>query len=222
MAKTTLALPDHIDLVEFVAVQAHDLRSPFNQVIGFTKIMLNGQDGPLTDLLREDLTTVYKSSLRALMLINNLIDIARLTRGDKDAGSAAVDVKLLVEQAVAQWKKFNPAKDMQIETRLPAEPLALRGEEPQLRGLLSGLMAYAAEYVAEPARLSLEVFAEADRGVLTVASVGPKAPVPSAFDLLMLGYLSRALVELHGGDIRRAETSDEGALIRISLPQATA
>ena len=51
MVRTALELPEQVDLVHFISREAHDLRSPFNQVVGFTKIVLNGLDGPLTDVL---------------------------------------------------------------------------------------------------------------------------------------------------------------------------
>ena len=89
MGKLTFDLPDQLDLAKFISVEAHDLRSPFSHVVGFSKIVLNGQSGPLTDLQKEDLTTVYQSALRALTLMNNLIDMARLSRREKTASPAA-------------------------------------------------------------------------------------------------------------------------------------
>ena len=71
MADREIHFPSHVNLEEKISTWAHDLRSPFNHMLGFTKIVLNGQSGPLSDLQKEDLKTVYHSSLRAMALVNN-------------------------------------------------------------------------------------------------------------------------------------------------------
>ncbi len=219
MENVSFEFPTAIDLTQFVSVQAHDLRSPFNQIVGFTKIMLNGQDGPISDLQREDLGTVYKSSLRALGLMSGLIDIARLNRGEKGPSAAPVAVAPLLDAALAQWKKYNPAKDVKVAGQLLARTPELVADETQIRQILQHLIAYVLEYVDEPARVVVTVAEEPGRFVVSVEGTGTPRHVQSKFDLEMLGYVSRALIELNGGQICKGHTTATGAVVAFALPQ---
>ena len=108
MTKSQIEFPTQIDMEEKVSEWAHDLRSPFNHVLGFTKMVLNGMSGPLTDQQKEDLTTAYHSALRAMSQVNNLIEIARLQRGEKDVNRTSQELQAFLDQTIAQWQKKNP------------------------------------------------------------------------------------------------------------------
>ena len=68
----------------------------------------------MTDLQKEDLTTAYRSALRAMSQVNNLIEIARLQRGEKDVNRTMVELQPFLDQTIAQWQKNNPAIEMPI------------------------------------------------------------------------------------------------------------
>ncbi len=219
MSGTELEFPTQVDLAHFLSVEAHDLRSPFNQIVGFSKLVINGQDGPLTDLQKEDLTTVYRSGLRAVTLMNNLIDMARLTLGEKSATPSAVAAAPLFDQALAQWKKYYPGRTLQVETK-SVPPLAdINADETQLKQILVNLMAYIAEFVEDPATLLIQAEAEAEWAVLTIESTGKKSMLQSALDLQLLGYVSRAFIELNRGVIRSSARRETGAMICIAFPK---
>ena len=108
----SLELPTRIDIEEFISREAHDLRSPFNQVIGFGKMLINTvKNEPFSDLQKEDLNTVYRSGMRALVLMNALIDATRLNRGEKTVSRAGTNLESMLSHSVTQWKKFHPGVD---------------------------------------------------------------------------------------------------------------
>ncbi len=220
MANATLEIPTQVELARFVSHWAHDLRSPFNHILGFTKIVLNGQDGPLTDLQKEDLTTAYNSSLRALSLVNNLIDIARLIEKEKEINLVELGVAQTVEQSVYQWKKFNPLKEIQVENLIEPGTSPILADEAQFRQTISSLMAYVTEFVEKPAKISLQGSVEPKVFVITIQSNGQKSRHQSAFDLEMYGFISRALIELQGGVLRSQEETANGALVTFAMPFA--
>ncbi len=108
MTKTQIEFPAQVDLEEKLSAWAHDLRAPFNHILGFTKMVLNGKSGPLTDIQEEDLTIVFRSSLRAISLINNLIEISRLQRGEKEISRASIELQTFIDEVIARWQKTNP------------------------------------------------------------------------------------------------------------------
>jgi signal transduction histidine kinase len=221
MTNTPLELPAHLDLEKFISDQTHDLRSPFNQIVGFSKMLLNnlGPNYPL-DMQREDLGIVYRNSQRALLLMNGLIDIARLNRHEKEVNLDKIAIDALLEQSLAYWKKSNSEPNLQVEYQIQAAASQLVVDELLFRQILSSLVLYVAQYVDPAVKIMLTIEDEPDWFVLTVASVGKKIQPTSQLNLSMQGYIGRALIELHQGEIRRAEETDEGASVQFTLPRA--
>jgi|WetSurMetagenome_2_1015567.scaffolds.fasta_scaffold309370_2 signal transduction histidine kinase len=214
-----IILPDKIDLEAFISEQAHDLRTPFNHIIGFSKMTLNTVgDAPLTDYQKEDLGTIYRSGLRALSFINGLIDIARLNRREKEHNQAPVNLQASLEQSIAQWKKFNPG-DSQVEIHLPESILTFLADEQMLKQVLAGFIGFVANYCDNKARLIISVDEQPPDLFFSFKSSGLKARQLPELDLAIAGYIGRQFVELMGGKILKAEEVDDGALIQFSLPK---
>jgi signal transduction histidine kinase len=221
MTSTPLELLTHLDLEQFISVEAHDLRTPFNHVTGFSKILFNGVGASYTaEMQHEDIGTIYRSGQRALWLLNGLIDIARLNRHEKEASPEDLDTLAVVEQSLAHWRKFHPASTLQTEIQISAAAARLYADETLLRQILAGLMLYVAQYVDPYAKVTLTIEDEDDWYVLGVASAGAKVLPFSQLDLDMQGYLCRAFIELQRGEIRSAEETDSGASIKFALPRA--
>jgi signal transduction histidine kinase len=69
---------------DFLANMSHELRTPLNSIIGFSRVMLKGIDGPLTEMQEQDLNTIYTSGQHLLMLINDVLDQAKIAAGKMD------------------------------------------------------------------------------------------------------------------------------------------
>ena len=221
MANIQLELPTHLDLEQFISTEAHDLRTPFNHVTGFSKILFNGVSAAYTaEMQHEDVGTIYRSGQRALWLLNGLIDIARLNRHEKEASPEDLDTLAVVEQSLAHWRKFHPASALQTEIQIAPAATRLYADEALLRQILAGLMLYVAQYVDLHAKVTLTIEDEEGWYVLGVASSGTKVQPFSQLDLDMQGYLCRAFIELQRGEIRSAEETDDGASIKFALPKA--
>lgn len=215
-----IVLPTHIDLDQFISNQAHDLRTPFNHIIGFSKMTLNTVgDAPLTDFQKEDLGTIYRSSVRALALMNGLIEIARINRQEKDLNTVDVNIQQLIEQGLALWRKNNPVSDVQTETRILVSSMVVHVDEQLMRQVISGFVAYTTQYCEEKTKVIIQVEEELNRFIFCFTSSGVKAREPSELNLEMLGFINRTFVELHSGEILQAEENDEGAIIRFALPK---
>jgi signal transduction histidine kinase len=220
MPTKKIILPSHIDLDHFISVQAHDLRTPFNHVIGFSKMTLNTVgDAPLTNFQKEDLGTVYRSGLRALSMMNGLIDIARINLHEKEPNPTNVNIEQMIEQSLAQWKKFSPGSDVQTETHIMTSSTELHVDEQLIRQVVTGFVTYVAHYCEAKAKVTITVEEEPNWFIFTFTCAGTKARLPSELDLEMLGYINRTFIELNAGEIRRAEENDEGAIIQFALPK---
>jgi K+-sensing histidine kinase KdpD len=215
----TLELPTKIDLEQFISEEAHDLRSPFNQVIGFGKMLINTvKDQPFSDVQKDDLNTVYRSGMRAFNMINALIDIARINRGEKIANPGDTGIQQLMERSLSQWKKFHPGAT-QVQYQILTSAAAVQCDEFLTQQAIIGFIAYVELFCDAQATVTLTVEEEADGFVFTFTGKGTKAHTIQKMDLEMAGFVNRACVELQKGTIRRAEENDDGALIQFVLPK---
>ncbi len=220
MPNTPLDLPRELDLEQFISDEAHDLRSPFNQIVGFSKLLLNDL-GPAypADLQKQDIGTVYRNAQRALLLMNGLIDVARLNRHEKEMNPAELEIKTLLERSLAQWRKTNPASTLQIEYRISTLALHFYADDLFLQQILSSFITVVAQYVEPQGMVTITVEEEPAWLIFKVASAGKKALPFSQLDRQMHGYIGRAMIELQRGEIRLAEETEDGASIQFAFPR---
>lgn len=219
MTSTPLDLPRQLDLEQLIATEAHDLRSPYNLIIGFSKMLQNGPNPNYTpEMQREDAEAIYRGGQRALLLMNSLIDIARLNRHEKEAVPAETELQLLLAQSLAFWKKFNLTSTLRADYQINATVTHFNTDEALLRQAVCSFIMVAAQYVDSAAAVRLTVDEEPDWLIFTVAGSGQKAQPVSRLDLQMQGYLGRALIELLQGELRTAAETDDGVVIKFALP----
>src|SRR5262249_25908565 len=78
---------------QFLASMSHELRTPLNSIIGFSRVMLKGIDGPLSEMQEQDLTTIYNSGNHLLNLINDILDQAKIEANELNLKFTYFDVK---------------------------------------------------------------------------------------------------------------------------------
>ncbi|MBN1453733.1 MAG: HAMP domain-containing histidine kinase [Anaerolineales bacterium] len=219
MTKSKIEFPKKVDLEEKISEWAHDLRSPFNHVLGFTKMVLNGQSGPLTDLQKEDLTTAYRSALRAMSQVNNLIEIARLQRGEKDVSRAPLELQTFLDQTIAQWQKNNLGVEMPIATLLAVQSPTVELDKQQTGWILNSFFSYLAAYSDGTGSLTLEISEEINALIFTLRQTGITKPGFDEMTKEMSAHICRAYIDLQGGKIRQSELDETEAMIQFMLPK---
>ncbi|OLE76969.1 MAG: hypothetical protein AUG02_03005 [Chloroflexi bacterium 13_1_20CM_2_70_9] len=85
---------------EFLASVSHELRTPMNAIIGYTKLMLDGLDGELTEQQQTDLFRVAQAADNLLGLINGLLDLAKIEAGKMELNVEEVDLNDIAAEAM--------------------------------------------------------------------------------------------------------------------------
>ncbi|MGB7876903.1 MAG: histidine kinase dimerization/phospho-acceptor domain-containing protein [Anaerolineales bacterium] len=219
MTKSDIEFPAQVDLEEKISIWAHDLRSPFNHVLGFTKMVLKGMSGPLTDQQTEDLTTAYNSALRAMSQVNNLIEIARLQRGEKDVNRVSVELQAFLDQTIAGWQKNNPGIEMPIAVLITADSPSVELDKSQTGWILNGFFSYLAAYSEGTGGLTLEVGEEDKRLVFTLHQIGITKKGYDEMTMEMYAQICKAYIELQGGEIQKSELDETEASVQFTLPK---
>jgi signal transduction histidine kinase len=214
-----LQIPSEIDLTAFLSKEAHDLKSPFNRALGFIKLVLDGFDGPIPEQAEEDLTVAYKNTQYTIMMMDALVDIARLRRRENDLVLDAYPVDFILKQTISAWKrKYHKSVPGNISYYAPE--VQILADEIMIRQCISHWVSYVIEFVLEPVAIDIHVVEQSETCLFTIRSNGRPRLDPPECDLTLFGFVARGILNLHQGVLILLEKDDEGALVKFSLLKA--
>jgi CheY-like chemotaxis protein/two-component sensor histidine kinase len=141
---------------------SHELRTPLNSIIGFSRVILKGIDGPITDMQQQDLTAIYNSGQHLLGLINDILDLARIEAGKMELNFEEVHLAEMIHSVFSTAKGLVKEKPIQLIEKVPPEMPTVRGDTMRVRQILLNLISNAAKFT--------------DEGFITVETSVQKAP----------------------------------------------
>jgi signal transduction histidine kinase len=206
-----------LDMAAFISWAAHDFKSPLNAIIGFTKVVLKGIDGPVNELQTTDLTSAHSNGLRMLALTNNLIDMARLNNGDLKIEITTGDLFQTLTDAANRWKSQNSSKELHTEINFSSPVFDF--DPMRLRQVINGLLTYAGNHVAEGGKLTLSAWDDAGSILVEISSSGEKARDKFEMELTMQSFICQGLVALHGGSLKLGSDNGTGMTVSFALPK---
>ncbi len=218
---------------DFLSLVSHELRTPLTTIQGDAHLLLQSQaqlDPETRYLLLSD---IYRESHRLATLVENMVQLANVRAGRFSMETEPVHLESLIEKAVKVVREASP--DRQFTIRV--EPRLLADADPgSVDQVLRNLLTNAVKYSPEP--LPIDVMAESADGMVVI-SVGDRGPGIDEEDLagvferftrgsgeqtkrtsgMGLGlYLSKHLVEAHGGRVWIEQPPDGGTRVRFTLP----
>jgi K+-sensing histidine kinase KdpD len=205
-----------VDLDDFLSWASHDLKTPLNAILGFTKVVIKGIDGPINETQNADLTTVFNGGQRLLTLINNLVEMARLNNGQIKLTRKECNIVELIEDATDRWKIQNLT--LPVATNIAIAEPTFNVDTNHLRSVITSLLTYAAIRVTKGA-ISLSA-SDDNHGVnVSIQSTGEKARDKCEMDSAMLSFICASLIKLHGGKSNEPLETEDGMLLSFSLPR---
>lgn len=223
---------DDGDGLAVVAAVGHELRSPLTSIRGYTSLLLNRWDRIDDADKRLMLGQISHDAERVTRLINELLDISRIETGRLTVAAAAVDLVALADgvvQAVAVT-----TDDLEATVDFPSDGLVAWADADKVEQVLTNLLENAVKY-ASPRGLAITGRTVGDQVAVTVRDTGAGIaaddlervferwyqhdqgrPTGSGLGL----WISRALVEAHGGTLTATSTPGEGTAFTFTLPTA--
>jgi PAS domain S-box-containing protein len=220
---------------EFLAMLAHELRNPMAPILNAVHVLrLRGADSPETRWATE---VANRQVLQLGRLVDDLLDVSRISRGKITLQTELVELRAVAERALETSRPFIDSRRHTLDVALPSDPLLVEADPVRLAQILANLLNNAAKYTPEGGRVRLAV--ERDRGeaAIRVSDTGMGiAPemLPRVFDLfsqaertldraqggLGIGLtLVRRLTELHGGKVAAfSEGPGRGSEFEVRLP----
>ncbi|MGH7898344.1 MAG: hybrid sensor histidine kinase/response regulator, partial [Candidatus Binatia bacterium] len=219
---------------EFLAMLGHELRNPIGAISNSIRVL--GGDGIAIERSRKLQTIIARQSETLSRLVDDLLDVSRLTSGTIVLKREAVNLAEIAERCLSS---FQAAGRMSQHTvTLAAEPTWVDGDSTRLEQVLANLLENAVKYTDEGGQIGVRVGTEGDRAVLRVSDNGrgiEREMIPRIFDVFTQGpqaldraqgglgiglTLVKRLVELHEGEIAAASSGlGQGSEFTIRLPR---
>ncbi|HWQ84598.1 MAG TPA: GAF domain-containing protein, partial [Anaerolineales bacterium] len=129
---------------QFLANMSHELRTPLNSIIGFSRVILKGIDGPLTDLQEQDLSAIYNSGQHLLNLINDVLDLSKIEAGKLElAFDDKVNLPDLINSVMSTVVGLVKDKPIQLTRNISANLPSVRADPTKIRQVLINLFSNA-------------------------------------------------------------------------------
>jgi len=222
---------------EFLAVLSHELRTPLTSILGWSKMLL---DGDVAEEMRAGaLTSIYRNAKSQAQLIEDLLDISRIVTGRLSIETRPVDLTSVVEAAVAGVRPAAQLKSLTLDAKLDPLAGAVTGDADRLQQVVWNLLTNAIKFTPSGGLVEVRLARAGSRVEVAVRDTGQGiAPdfLPHVFDRfrqadssttrrhsgLGLGLsIVRHLVELHGGTAHAESAGDgQGSTFKVVLPSA--
>ncbi|MFZ5857566.1 MAG: GAF domain-containing protein [Chloroflexota bacterium] len=225
---------------QFLANMSHELRTPLNSIIGFSRVILKGIDGPVTDLQQQDLLAIHNSGQHLLGLINDILDLSRIEAGKMELTFDEVNLSELITSAMSTAAGLVKDKSITLKRDLPADLPTVRADAMRIRQVLINLFSNAAKFTDEGTITVHASTADNAKGhpeiTVSVTDTGPGISQEDQKKLFQpfsqvdasptrksggsgLGLsISNHLVQMHGGRIGVDSEPGKGSTFYFTLP----
>ncbi|HYU82292.1 MAG TPA: ATP-binding protein [Candidatus Polarisedimenticolia bacterium] len=220
---------------EFLAMLGHELRNPLAPVTTALQIMRIHENEPSRVARSREI--VERQIEHMSRLIDDLLDVSRITRGKIELREQPLLLSSVIERAIESARPLIDERGHRVVLDLPTEPVTFLADPARLAQVFANLLNNAAKYTDVGGRIWLRARVEGDQIVVGVKDDGPgltKELRKHAFDLFMQGPQTRArargglgigltlvrrLVELHGGTVEAlSEGPGKGTEFVVRLP----
>lgn len=219
----------------FLAHMSHELREPLNNMIGFSRLILKGLDGPINDQQRQDLQIIYANSQHLLGLINDLLDISQIEAGLMELQFQELDLAEIIKSVLATASALVRDKDVELRQEILPDLPPVQADAARIRQVLLRLLTNAAKFT-EQGSITVRAWPDDHHVLISVSDTG-MGIAPQDHEYIFerfeqgslengrrpngagLGLaLSKEFIEMHGGEIWVESESGKGSTFTLSLP----
>jgi len=222
---------------EFLATLSHELRNPLAPIRNSLEIMKEAEGD--AEVLGRARDTIERQLEQLVRLVDDLLDLSRITRDKLGLRRARFELAPVVEQTVASFRPVIERREQVLDLALPAAPIHLDADPVRVVQVLDNLLSNASKYTEGGGRIRLSVERQGGNAVISVADDGigiPPEKLDTIFEMfsqvdgtpersrggLGIGLtLVKRLVELHGGAVTaHSRGPGRGSEFVVRLPIA--
>ncbi len=225
---------------QFLASMSHELRTPLNAIIGFSQMIMAELFGPVgSQKYVEYLHDIHDSGEHLLELITDILDMSKIESGTLELHESDIEITRTAESCRKLVLNRAQDKHITLTADLPKPSPVVRGDSVRIKQILINLLTNAVKYTPEGGDIALLCGTSAngdleisivDTGIGMTTEDIPRAlePFAQVSDIMSspregvgLGlYLTRTLVEMHGGRLSIESLPNQGTTVTVSLPAA--
>ena len=220
---------------DFVANVSHELRTPLSILRGYIETLLDNPKTPREELSRI-LEVMERHSKRLGLLVDDLLNLARLEASDTNLDISQVRVSELFNNVIRDWKGKLGKKNLKVVVDLPPDAPVIRADGTRLQEVLYNLLDNALKYSRENGEIRLQAAGRGSEIVLSVSDNGigiGKDDLPRIFERFYRADKARGrelggtglglsivkhIAQLHGGRVEAESELGRGTTIRVLLP----
>lgn len=225
-----------------LAAASHEMRTPLAAIRASAELLQRASrrpEGIAPDRIAQWVEIILRETDRLTAFGMDLIDTARVQEGALRLNLERLDIRELAAEAARQAERSD-RPNPPLETLVPPTPVWVNGDRQRLQQVVDNLLSNARKYSPAGQQVTLQIVRDAGGAVLRVRDSGigiPEQDLPhlgtpffrgsnaaaDAYPGIGLGlYLSRAIVEAHGGTLRVESVEGAGTTVTVVLPAADA
>lgn len=160
---------------EFIAIAAHELRTPMTSIVGYLDLVLEGKLGELPTSLRRPMESVRRNSQRLKRLIDDLLDVSRLDMGQMPLRLQVCDLSELLAAVITEFQPIASGRGQRLVVS-QVEMRPIEGDPDRLHQVIANLVTNAIKHAPEGAQIFLALDEVDGRARVRVRDPGPGIP----------------------------------------------
>jgi PAS domain S-box-containing protein len=221
---------------ELVAVASHQLRTPLTAMRGNVEMLVDESYGPLNKEQHELLNDIEVSTIRLITMVNDMLDITKIERGNLDMTLERIDAKEIIDSVILDLSEYANRHQFTITFPEPAERPIIKADKVRVRQIFQNLIDNAIKYCVHPGTLDIAAVTKGSHVEISFADNGIGIPLAEQSKLFGrfyrasnttkasssgsgLGlYIVKSIAKQLGGDIGFVSEEGKGTTFTVSLP----
>lgn len=222
---------------EFLANMSHELRTPLNSINGFSEVLYDETFGPLNEKQKVYVNNVLTSGKHLLLLINQILDMAKLEAGKMSLSLSNLPMKSLLNEISLLVADMVSKKKLQMSIEIAEDLPNIEADELKVKEIIYNLLSNAVKFTPEGGEIGMKAQKTGSGIEIVVWDTGVgiadenmekifegffrvDTPYSRVTEGTGLGLpLSRKLVELHGGKLSvESRGLNKGTVVRFAMP----
>jgi two-component system CheB/CheR fusion protein len=222
---------------EFLANMSHELRTPLNSINGFSEVLYDETFGPLNEKQRQYVNNILTSGKHLLLLINQILDMAKVEAGKMKLALSTLPMKSLLNEIPMLVADMVSKKKLQMSLEIAEDVPNIEADELKVKEIIYNLLSNAVKFTPEGGKIGMRA-KKADSEIEVVVWDTGVGIAPENMEKIFEGFfrvdtpysrvtegtglglpISKKLVELHGGKFSvESKGLNRGTTVRFTLP----